>query len=440
MSFKQTFTVQPQGSLQGNIRVPGDKSISHRAIIMGAIAEGTTQIKGFLEGEDSLATLKAFRAMGVTISDPINGRLSIEGVGLHGLKAPQQALDMGNSGTAMRLLCGLLAAQNFSSMLVGDESLSTRPMRRVTEPLKTMGAELALEEGGVAPIKISPAKLSAINYSMPVASAQVKSCLLLASLYVDDKTVIVEPAICRNHTELMLQGFSYPIEITDNKVEIKGGAKLLASDIDIPADISSAAFFLVGAIIAPGSDLTLQHVGINPTRTGVINILRGMGANIEYVREYQAGGEAVADIRVRYAQLHGIDIPVDQVPLAIDEFPALFIAAACAEGITTLSGAEELRVKESDRIQAMADGLATLGVIHEVKPDGIIITGSAGALLSGGEIDSKGDHRIAMAFTVAGLIAKESISILDCNNVATSFPGFAELAQSCGIAIQVNEP
>jgi 3-phosphoshikimate 1-carboxyvinyltransferase len=439
MNLKQTFKVQPQGSLQGSIRVPGDKSISHRAIMMGAIAEGTTQVKGFLEGEDSLATLKAFRAMGVTISEPLNGSLRIEGAGLRGLQAPQQPLDMGNSGTAMRLLCGLLAAQNFSSTLVGDESLSTRPMKRVTEPLKAMGAQLELEEGGVAPIKISPAQLTAINYSMPVASAQVKSCLMLASLYVDGKTIISEPAPCRNHTELMLQGFGYPIAIIGNRVEIEGGAKLKACDIDIPADISSAAFFLVGACIAPGSDLILEHVGINPTRIGVINILRAMGANIEYLREYNAGGEVVADIRVRYAPLHGIDIPVDQVPLAIDEFPVLFIAAACAEGDTILSGAEELKVKESDRIQAMADGMATLGVLHEVKPDGIIITGSGGSLMTGGEVDSKGDHRIAMAFTIAALVAKEPISILDCNNVATSFPGFAELAQSCGIDMQVNE-
>jgi len=441
MSLKQTFKVQPKGALQGSIRVPGDKSISHRAIIMGAIAEGTTQIKGFLEGEDSLATLEAFRAMGVTISEPNNGSLRIQGVGLHGLQAPQQPLDMGNSGTAMRLLCGLLAAQKFSSVLVGDESLSTRPMQRITDPLKTMGAQIELEEGGLAPIKISPARLKAISYDMPVASAQVKSCLLLASLYINGTSTIVEPAPCRNHTELMLQGFAYPLlEISGSKVELGGGGRLKACDIDIPADISSAAFFLVGASIAPGSDLTLEHVGINPTRVGVVNILRAMGANIEYLREYEVGGEAVADIRVRYAPLHGITIPVDQVPLAIDEFPALFIAAACAEGTTTLSGAEELKVKESDRIQAMADGLKTLGVKHQVTPDGIIITGSATSpFINGGEIDSKGDHRIAMAFTIAGLVAERAITILDCNNVATSFPGFAELAQTSGIDLKVSE-
>ncbi len=440
MSHKQTFQVAPMGVLHGSIRVPGDKSISHRSIIMGAIAEGTTHIEGFLEGEDSLATLKAFRAMGVEISEPHNGSLSIQGVGMHGLQAPSQALDMGNSGTAMRLLCGLLAAQKFPSVLVGDESLSSRPMKRVTDPLRSMGAKIELEDGGVAPIRIRPSELTAINYEMPVASAQVKSCLLLAALYIDGASTVTEPAPCRNHTELMLQGFGYPLEVAGNaagnKVTIRGGGKLKACDIDVPADISSAAFFLVGACIAPESDLTLRHVGINPTRVGVINILRAMGANIEFLKQYEVGGEAVADIRVRYAPLHGINIPVDQVSLAIDEFPALFIAAACAEGTTVLSEAEELRVKESDRIQAMADGLAILGVKHEVKPDGIIITGST---IGGGEIDSKGDHRIAMAFTIAALAAEKEITILDCDNVATSFPGFAELAQSCGIDLTVGE-
>ncbi len=284
MSFKQIFKVLPKGPLQGNIRIPGDKSISHRAIIMGAIAEGTTQVKGFLEGEDCLATVEAFRAMGVTISEPNNGSLSIQGVGLHGLQAPQQPLQMGNSGTSMRLLCGLLAAQNFSSVLVGDESLSTRPMKRVTDPLILMGAKITLEEGGLAPIKISPAQLKAINYDMPVASAQVKSCLLLASLYINGASTIAELAPCRNHTELMLHDFAYPVEISGNKVKLKGGAQLKACNIDIPGDISSAAFFLIGATIAPGSDLILEHVGINPTRAGVINILRAMGANIEYLR------------------------------------------------------------------------------------------------------------------------------------------------------------
>ncbi len=431
--MKHNFIAEPGGHLSGSIRVPGDKSISHRAIIMGAIAEGITNVQGFLEGEDSLATLKAFRAMGVSITDPQEGNLRIEGVGMNGLKAPLEALNMGNSGTAMRLMTGLLAAQSFSSVLIGDESLSKRPMKRVTEPLKLMGADIVLEEGGFAPIKISPAKLQPIAYEMPVASAQVKSCLLLASLYVDGSSKIVEPTPCRDHTELMLQGFGYPLSVVGDTIEIKGGNKLVACDLDIPADISSAAFFLVGASISPGSDLTLKHVGINSTRTGVINILREMGANIEYLGEYEVGGELVADIRVRYAPLHGIEIPAEQVPLAIDEFPVLFIAAACATGTTTLSGAEELRVKESDRIQAMADGLATLGVKHEVKPDGIVIEGSE---MGGGIIDSKGDHRIAMAFVIAALRSKAKISIQDCANVATSFPNFLELASTSGINLK----
>ena len=443
MSMKQTFTVEPGGALRGTIRVPGDKSISHRAIMLGALAEGKTRIKGFLEGEDSLATLKAFRMMGLNISDPDSGLVEIEGVGLHGLKAPQQELDMGNSGTAMRLMTGLLAAQNFTSVLTGDESLSRRPMLRVTEPLARMGAHIQLQAGGLAPIRISPARLKALEYTLPVASAQIKSALLLASLYVDGTSYITEPAICRDHTELMLQAFGYPLLVKGRTVEIAGGGVLKGCDIDIPADISSAAFFLVGASIAPGSDLILEHVGINPTRIGVINILRAMGADIEYVSEYRAGGEAVADIRVRYAPLHGIDIPLAQVPLAIDEFPVLFIAAACAKGVTTLSGAEELRVKESDRIQAMAEGLATLGVKHEVKKDGIVITGSVPDQEStypftGGEIDSQGDHRIAMAFTVAALRSGRAIRMLDCNNVATSFPGFAELAERAGINMRVS--
>ncbi len=435
MSSKSvTYTLQPGGSISGRIRVPGDKSVSHRAIMLGALAEGSTEISGFLEGEDSLATLQAFRAMGVKISGPEQGRLSIQGVGMHGLQAADHALDMGNSGTAMRLMTGLLAAQSFSSVLSGDASLSKRPMKRITEPLRTMGAAIELEQGEFAPIRISPAQLRAIDYQMPVASAQVKSCLLLAAMYAKGRSVIHEPAPCRDHTERMLRGFGYEIEVQGSSVSLSGGGKLHATNIEVPADISSAAFFMVAASITPGSDILLEHVGINPTRIGVINILRAMGADIEYVREYEAGGEPVADIQVRYAQLQGIDIPQDQVPLAIDEFPVLFIAAACAKGSTRLSGAEELRVKESDRIQAMADGLAVLGVRHEVQPDGIIIHQSE---FGGGEIDSLGDHRIAMSFAIAALRARQAIIIHDCKNVDTSFPGFAGLASKSGIRLQV---
>lgn len=429
------FTVQPGGSLNGDIRVPGDKSISHRAIILGSLAEGTTTVEGFLEGEDSLATLKTFRDMGVDIDGPQDGKVVIHGVGLRGLREPPGPLYLGNSGTTMRLLAGLLAPQNFPSVLTGDSSLSTRPMGRVTEPLARMGARIELREGGLAPIRISPATLQAITYDMPVASAQVKSCLLLASLYVDGTTVITEPAPCRDHTERMLRGFGWPIRVSGNRVEMPGGAALRACHIDVPADISSAAFFMVGASICPGADILLRHVGINPTRTGIIAILKAMGADIELHNEREAGGEPVADIRVRHAPLRGIEIPEDQVPLAIDEFPAIFIAAACAEGTTVLRGAEELRVKESDRIQVMADGLDVLGVRNEVTPDGIIIHGGP---LGGGEIDAHGDHRIAMSFTMAALRASAPLRILDCNNVATSFPGFAELAASAGVNLSVS--
>lgn len=428
-----TYVLQPGGSLNGRLRVPGDKSISHRAIMFGALAEGISQVSGFLEGQDSLATLHAFRAMGVSISDPVQGKLSIQGVGMHGLKEPAQPLDMGNSGTAMRLMAGLLSAQAFSSTLIGDESLSKRPMRRISEPLKAMGADLELTQDNFAPITIRSALLHGIDYAMPVASAQVKSCLLLAAMYAEGTTQIHEPAPCRDHTELMLKAFGYPLQIEGPRVTITGGGKLSACDIDIPADISSAAFYLVGASIAPDSDLILEHVGINPTRVGVINILREMGADISYLREYSAGGEPVADIRVRYVPLHGIDIPLEQVPLAIDEFPALFIAAACAEGTTRLRGAEELRVKESDRIQAMADGLAVLGINHQVLADGIDIEGGD---FGGGDIDSQGDHRIAMAFSMAALRASAPVRVHDCLNVNTSFPGFVDLARSCGLALE----
>jgi 3-phosphoshikimate 1-carboxyvinyltransferase len=430
------FTVSPGGAMRGDIRVPGDKSISHRSIMLGSLADGLTTVEGFLEGEDSLATLQAFRDMGVDIQRPAPGKVVIHGVGIDGLKAPAAPLYLGNSGTSMRLLAGLLAGQRFASVLTGDSSLSKRPMRRVTEPLKTMGANITLQEGGFAPIEIRPAELKPIDYVMPVASAQVKSCLILASLNVDGETRLLEPAPCRDHTERMLRGFGYPVASNGNEVRITGGGRLKACHIDVPADISSAAFFLVGASICPGADIVLRHVGINPTRTGVINILKLMGADIETLREYEAGGEPVADLRVRYAPLKGVRIPEDQVPLAIDEFPALFIAAACAEGETVLSGAEELRVKESDRIQTMADGLAILGVKHHVKPDGIVIQGQA--TLGGGTINSHGDHRIAMSFTMAALRANAPITILDCNNVATSFPGFADLARQCGIGLSVD--
>ncbi|WP_355661004.1 bifunctional prephenate dehydrogenase/3-phosphoshikimate 1-carboxyvinyltransferase [Halomonas salifodinae] len=432
------YRVAPGGQVAGRIRVPGDKSISHRSIMLGALAEGVTEVKGFLEGEDSLATLQAFREMGVAIEGPHQGRVTIHGVGMHGLKAPAGPLYVGNSGTAMRLFAGLLAGQAFDSELTGDASLTKRPMGRVADPLRLMGAEIDTAEGGRPPLRIHGGKpLKGITYDMPMASAQVKSCLLLAGLYAEGETRVREPAPTRDHTERMLSGFGYEVARDGDTCWLSGGGTLSAGPIDVPSDISSATFFLVAAAITPGSDLLLEHVGINPTRVGVINILTLMGADLELSNQREVGGEPVADIRVRYAPLKGIDIPVEQVPLAIDEFPALFIAAANAEGTTRLRGAEELRVKESDRIQAMADGLAVLGVEHTVVADGIDIVGGKpeGANYGGGRIDSLGDHRIAMAFTVAGLRASAPIEIDDCANVATSFPGFVELARRVGLQV-----
>ncbi len=427
------YRVQCGGTLAGTVRVPGDKSISHRSIMLAALAEGSSEIFGFLEGEDSLATLQAFRAMGVEIEGPAQGHVVVHGVGLGGLKAPSGALDLGNSGTSIRLLAGLLAGQTFDVTLTGDESLCKRPMNRVAEPLRLMGAKIETGTGGVPPLTLRGGQtLTGIDYPLPIASAQVKSCLLLAGLYAQGTTRIVEPAPTRDHSERMLSGFGYPVTCAGAAVSLKGGGTLSATTVDIPADISSAAFFMVAASIAPGSDITLQHVGVNPTRTGVINILRMMGARIEVSNERLAGGEPVADIRVRHAPLRGITIPRDQVPLAIDEFPVLFVAAACAAGTTVLSGAEELRVKESDRIQAMADGLSALGVQLETRPDGIIIHGGP---LRGGEVDSKGDHRVAMAFAVAALRSSAPILVRNCNNVATSFPGFVTLSRQLGFTL-----
>ncbi|MCB1774377.1 MAG: 3-phosphoshikimate 1-carboxyvinyltransferase [Gammaproteobacteria bacterium] len=432
-----SFTARPGGVLSGTLRVPGDKSISHRSIMLGALAEGVTEVEGFLEGEDSLATLRAFRDMGVRIEGPDGGRVRIHGVGMHGLRAPAAALDLGNSGTSMRLMSGLLAGQGLDVTLVGDASLSKRPMKRVTAPLAEMGARIDTADNGTAPLRIHPVDgLRPIDYAMPVASAQVKSCLLLAGMYADGTTCVAEPAPTRDHTERMLQGFGYPVRRDGARACIDGGGTLRACAIDVPADISSAAFFLVGASIAEGSDLLLEHVGINPTRDGVINILRLMGADIEIRNRREVGGEPVADLRVRSAPLKGIRIPEDQVPLAIDEFPVLFVAAACADGETVLTGAEELRVKESDRIQVMADGLQAVGVDARPTPDGIVIQGGP---IGGGRVDSHGDHRIAMAFTMAGLRASAPIHIDDCANVNTSFPRFVDLAAGVGCAVESND-
>ena len=435
--MSSAFSVQPGGRLAGRLRVPGDKSISHRSIMLGALANGVTQVSGFLEGADAISTMNVFRALGVHIEGPDRGRVTVHGVGLHGLRGTDAPLDCGNAGTAMRLLMGLLAGQRFASTLVGDESLSRRPMRRVAEPLARMGARIETSEG-TPPVRIHPvARLHGIDFAMPVASAQVKSAVLLAGLYAQGVTTVTEPAPTRDHTERMLEGFGATLRREANRVSLRGGQRLAATSIDVPADISSAAFFLVGASIAPGSDLVLEHVGVNPTRTGVIEILRLMGADIELLDSREVGGEPVADLRVRSAALRGIEVPARLVPLAIDEFPALFVAAACASGRTVVTGAGELRVKESDRISVMADGLRALGVRAEPTPDGMIVEGRAHepAVFSGGEIDSHGDHRIAMSFAIAALRAAGPLLVRDTANVATSFPGFPALASAAGLAV-----
>jgi 3-phosphoshikimate 1-carboxyvinyltransferase len=427
------FKLLPGGAIAGELRVPGDKSISHRSIMLGALAEGLTKVTGFLEGEDALATVAAFRAMGVQIEGPQDGEILIHGVGMRGLRPPRQPLDLGNSGTSIRLLSGLLAGQAFDTELTGDASLCGRPMDRVMGPLSLMGAEVRGAEGGRPPLKISGGRnLQGIHYDLPMASAQVKSCVLLAGLYSNGRTSVTEPAPTRDHTERMLRGFGYRVSKDKGVISLEGGGTLRATDIDVPGDISSAAFFLVAASIAPGSDLTLTHVGINPTRTGVLNILSLMGADITLRNEREVGGEPVADIHVRYAPLKGIEIPGEQVPLAIDEFPALFIAAACAQGRTVLRGAEELRVKESDRIASMAEGLTTLGIVNEVLDDGIVIEGGT---LGGGVIRTFHDHRIAMSFAIAALRAQDEVRVLDCDHVATSFPGFDAMARGLGLQI-----
>jgi len=431
------YRVEPGGPLHGVVRAPGDKSISHRAVILGAIAEGDTRVSGLLEGEDVLATVAAFRAMGVEIDGPAAGELTVHGVGLHGLRAPRAPLDMGNSGTAMRLLAGLLAGQAFDSVLVGDESLSRRPMRRVADPLNAIGAQIGCEEGGRPPLRIAGGRsLHGTDYRMPVASAQVKSALLLAGLYARGTMRVTEPAPTRDHTERMLAGFGYAVQRDGASAALTGGGRLHGCAIAVPADISSATFFLVAASITPGSCVALPGVGVNPTRTGVLDVLRLMGADIRVNGERIAGGEPVADLEVRHAPLHGVEIPRELVPLAIDEFPALFVAAACASGTTRLAGAEELRVKESDRIAVMARGLQALGVHAVERPDGIEITGGP---LGAGTVDSQGDHRVAMAFAAAALRARGPVCVRDCANVATSFPGFAALARGAGWPVHVEE-
>jgi len=419
--------------LEGRVTVPGDKSISHRSLMFGALALGETVITGLLEGEDVLNTAKAMAAMGARVERwNDDNSWHVTGVGLGGFQAPAQTIDFGNSGTGARLVMGLIATTPITARMSGDASLRSRPMGRIVTPLEKFGARFETAEGGRMPLTVhGAANPVPIEYRLPVASAQVKSAVLLAGLNAPGETTVIEPEATRDHTEKMLPAFG--VELAGDRA-VDGGSRLRGATLDVPGDISSAAFFLVGASIAPGSDLVLEHVGVNPTRTGVLEILRLMGADIQVTNARDVGGEPVADLRVRAAPLRGIRIPEAQVPLAIDEFPALFVAAACADGETVLTGAEELRVKESDRIQVMADGLQALGADARPTPDGIVIRGGA---LGGGRIDSHGDHRIAMAFAMAALRAGGDIAIDDCANVNTSFPGFATLAGGAGLAIEV---
>ena len=426
------YLVQPAGRVGGELTVPGDKSISHRALMLGGIAAGRTEVHGFLPSEDCHATLAALRAMGVTVEQHSATQLTVHGAGVHGLAAPGQVLDMGNSGTAMRLFMGLLAGQAFDTVLVGDRSLMQRPMERVAKPLRAMGAAIETAQGR-PPVRIAGGRpLAAIDYALPMPSEQVKSAILLAGLAAEGVTRVTEPAPTRDHTERMLAGFGVRLARDGASVSIAGGQRLTATRVDVPADISSAAFFLVAGALAAHDGLVLRNVGVNPTRTGIIDILRLMGADIRIENLRESGGEPSADLIVRAGPLRGVRIPEALVPLAIDEFPALFIAAAAAGGATELSGAGELRVKETDRLAVMAEGLATLGVRHELRADGIRIEGGP---VSGGTIDSHGDHRIAMAFAIASLRATGPLEILDVANVATSFPGFVPLARSAGLAI-----
>jgi 3-phosphoshikimate 1-carboxyvinyltransferase len=433
----RSFLAHPTPTIEGRVQVPGDKSISHRALMLAGLASGPSRIRGFLAGEDCLATLAALRSLGVSIEQPESTVVHVRGVGLTGLRAAPGPLDMGNAGTAMRLFAGLLAGQSFDSELIGDASLMRRPMERVAEPLRAMGADIRTA-GGRPPLRIGGGRaLHGITYSMPVASAQVKSAVLLAGLYAEGLTTVIAPAPCRDHSERMLGSCGVTLMSEGLATTLRAPERLSPLDLEVPGDFSSAAFLIVAALLgATGEGVVLENVGLNPTRTGLLEILRMMGARIEIRHERLAGGEPVGELHVQAGPLRGIVVPPELVPLAIDEFPVLFIAAACAHGRTVVSGAEELRVKESDRIATMSAGLNALGVAHRVRPDGLELEGRAeGPVFSGGEVDSRGDHRVAMSFVVASIRAAAPIRIRDVANVATSFPGFLDLALSLGFAL-----
>lgn len=440
MADVMNLLVKPGGKLHGEVTVPGDKSISHRAIILGALAEGKTVIRGCLESTDCLATMAAFRQLGVKVKTAQSGIVEVVGVGLQGLSAPDLPINCGNSGTTLRLLAGVLAAQTFNSQLEGDASLQRRPMHRIVQPLTAMGAQITgrQENSDIFPPLVirGNSHLRAIEYTLPIASAQVKSCLLLAGLYAEGSTLIIEKDPSRDHTERMLQAFGCAIQVDNNVIRLTPGKTLVAQEITVPGDISSAAFFIAGASMSPGSHIVLQKVGINPTRTGILDILQEMGAKITLKNRSHLGSEPVADIEVWGSKLKGITIPPSLVVRAVDEFPAIFIAAACATGETHLHGASELRVKETDRIKTMATGLQALGISVEELSDGLIIQGGT---FSGGLVDAAGDHRVGMAFAMAGLMSLAPILIRGAENIVTSFPNFCNLARLLGLSVQTDQ-
>ena len=431
------WQVHPGGALRGEITVPGDKSLSHRCAILAGVAEGESRVRGFLPGADTLATLHAMQAMGVAVQGDPQDELRIGGLGLRGLHSPQSPLDLGNAGTGMRLLCGLLAGAGVSASLTGDESLSRRPMERVAAPLRDMGANVVTHDGH-APIDIAAAAvIRGGHYRTTVASAQVKSALLLAGLYADGAVTVEEPTATRDHTERLLQACGVDCQSHGVEVRLQPPVALAPLNMTVPGDPSSAAFWLVAASVCPGSDVLLRNVGLNPRRRAVVDLLRLMGADIEELDQRQLGGEPVADLRVRAAALRGIDIPQDMVADAIDEFPVLFVAAACAEGTTRLRGAGELRIKESDRIEVMANGLERMGAQIETQLDGADIHGPT--RWQGAELLVDHDHRCAMAFAVASRLAQDESLIRGVDNVMTSYPGFVGHAHTLGMQINSRE-
>jgi 3-phosphoshikimate 1-carboxyvinyltransferase len=429
------FKVTPSTLRDARVNVPGDKSVSHRALMLGSVAMGRTEVSGFLDGEDCLATAAAMRSLGVTIEQPGPTDLVIEGVGLRGLRPPAANIDLGNSGTAMRLMAGLLSGQAFDSVLTGDASLTGRPMGRIIEPLTRMGAAIESDCDGTPPLQISGGlQLRGIHYDLPMASAQVKSAILLAGLYAEGTTSVTEPAVTRDHTERMLRSMGVTVTCSSGAIAMEAGQVLQGCQVQVPADLSSATFIMLGTLLSQSADILIENVGVNPTRTGVLDILRAMGGDISLENPRLLGQEPVADIRVRASRLQGCPVDPALVSLAIDEFPALFVAAAAARGKTTFSGIGELRVKESDRIAAMAEGMRRLGIQVDESPDGAVIHGGS---FTGGVVESHHDHRVAMSLAMAATIADDEVIIRDVDNVNTSFPGFCDRLSAIGGQIEV---